>query len=213
MTPRNPIETNNAPPTDESLVDYLLGESTDSDAIQRWLADDASHLLRLEGLAEVVCAVARDAALTTVRPVSESHVFESHVFGRRALVVLATLAASIALIVVWSRQRESNRRLTNDRLAVAWADLVFGDDVTHPLSVDYAPLWLGDGDALPTETSVDSASDWSADNESIAAGEFAAGDDSPPHWLLVAVSQMATESPVDPPSGGDRDALNEEEVR
>ncbi|HBJ37020.1 MAG TPA: hypothetical protein DDZ51_20130, partial [Planctomycetaceae bacterium] len=67
MTQPDRIETSFAPPTDESLVDYLLGESADSDAIERWLAIDQAHLFRLEELAEVVCATGTDAFLAGVR--------------------------------------------------------------------------------------------------------------------------------------------------
>ncbi|HBJ33192.1 MAG TPA: hypothetical protein DDZ51_00210, partial [Planctomycetaceae bacterium] len=162
MTQPDRIETNFAPPTDESLVDYLLGESADNDAIERWLAIDQTHLLRLEGLAEVVCAAGADTVLEGVRGESvsvarlaESEPIpmvvgnESRVSAGRLLLGLATLAASIALIIVWSRQQESDQRLTNDRLAVVWADVVSGDDTVNPLTVDFADSWSLDNDLMP----------------------------------------------------------------
>ncbi len=235
MTLRDPIETNNALPTDESLVDYLLGESTDSDAIERWLAVDESHLLRLERLAEVVCSLAVDTVvphvestnvwvlspLSRVDGLSASQPSDASLSGSRLtwgrlLLGLATFAAAIALIVVWSRQ-ESDQRMTNGRvaigrLAVVWADMVSDDDLTDRLAAELSDSWPADVDAVPAGTSGVSTTAW-PDDEPIAEGEFASGDDSPPQWLLVAVSQMTLESPLDPAGGGASEALDEEEVR
>lgn len=232
MTLPDRIETSFAPPTDESLVDYLLGESADSDAIERWLAIDQTHLLRLEGLAEVVCAAGTDAVLAGVRgeTVSVARLAESEpmpmvgggtearVSARRVLLGLATLAASIALIMVWSRQRESDQRLTNDRLAVVWAEVVSSDDVANPLAVDFADAWSSDIDAIPGDSAGDAGIGWTTDEEPVAtgefaSGEFASGDDSPPQWLLVAVSQMTEASSDDSANRLDSNALSEEEVR
>jgi hypothetical protein len=225
MTQPNRIETSFAPPTDESLVDYLLGESADGDAIERWLASDQSHLLRLEGLAEVVCATGTDAVLVGVRgesvsvarlaeyePIPMVAGKESRVSARRVLLGLATLAASIALIIVWSQQQKSDQRLTNDRLAVVWADVVSGDDTVNPLTIDFADSWSLDNDVMPGDMV------WTTDEAvsgsgQVGSGEFASGDDSPPQWLLVAVSQMTEGSSDDAADRLDSDALNEEEVR
>lgn len=227
MTLPDRIETNFAPPTDESLVDYLLGESADSDAIERWLAIDQTHVLRLEGLAEVVCAAGTDAVLADIRyesvavaRLAESESMpttgtgnESRVSARRVLLGLATLAASIALIMVWSRQQESDHRLTNDRLAVVWADVVSSDDVANPASVDFADVWSSDIDAMSGDFAGDAGIGWTTDEEPVATGEFASGDDSPPQWLLVAVSQMTEASSDGSANRLDSNALSEEEVR
>lgn len=227
MTLPDRIETNFAPPTDESLVDYLLGESADSDAIERWLAIDQTHVLRLEGLAEVVCAAGTDAVLADIRyesvavaRLAESESMpttgtgnESRVSARRLLLGLATLAASIALIMVWSRQQESDHRLTNDRLAVVWADVVSSDDVANPAAVDFADVWSSDIDAMSGDFAGDAGIGWTTDEESVATGEFASGDDSPPQWLLVAVSQMTEASSDGSANRLDSNALSEEEVR
>lgn len=227
MTLPDRIETNFAPPTDESLVDYLLGESADSDAIERWLAIDQTHVLRLEGLAEVVCAAGTDAVLADIRyesvsvaRLAESESMpttgtgnESRVSARRVLLGLATLAASIALIMVWSRQQESDQRLTNDRLAVVWADVVSSDDVANPASVDFADVWSSDIDAMSGDFAGDAGIGWTTDEEPVATGEFASGDDSPPQWLLVAVSQMTEASSDGSANRLDSNALSEEEVR
>lgn len=227
MTLPDRIETNFAPPTDESLVDYLLGESADSDAIERWLAIDQTHVLRLEGLAEVVCAAGTDAVLADIRyesvavaRLAESESMpttgtgnESRVSARRLLLGLATLAASIALIMVWSRQQESDQRLTNDRLAVVWADVVSSDDVANPASVDFADVWSSDIDAMSGDFAGDAGIGWTTDEEPVATGEFASGDDSPPQWLLVAVSQMTEASSDGSANRLDSNALSEEEVR
>ncbi len=227
MTLPDRIETNFAPPTDESLVDYLLGESADSDAIERWLAIDQTHVLRLEGLAEVVCTAGTDAVLADIRyesvsvaRLAESESMpttgtgnESRVSARRVLLGLATLAASIALIMVWSRQQESDHRLTNDRLAVVWADVVSSDDVANPAAVDFADVWSSDIDAMSGDFAGDAGNGWTTDEEPSAAGEFASGDDSPPQWLLVAVSQMTEASSDGSANRLDSNALSEEEVR
>jgi len=251
MTLRDSIETNNAPPTDESLVDYLLGEATDSDAIERWLAVDESHLLRLERLAEVVYSLAVDTVVPPVRStnawvlsppsqidaVSDSQPLNASLPGSRVawgrlMMGLATLAAAIALIVVWSRQQESDQRVTNGRLALGrlamvWADVVSADVVSDdaladPLADELSESWPSDVDAMPAEMPGVSTTAWS-DDEAIASGEFASGefasgefasgDDSPPQWLLVAVSQMTVESPIDPAGGAASEAFDEEEVR
>jgi len=235
MTLRNPIETTNAPPTDESLVDYLLGEATDSDAIERWLAVDESHLLRLERLAEVVYSLAVDTVVPQVRStnvwvlsplsqidaISDSQPLSASLPGSRVtwgrlLMGLATFAAAIALIVVWSRQ-ESDQRMTNGRLALVWADVVSDDDLTDPLAVELSGSWPADVDAMPADTPGVATTAWSDDEPiaegEFASGEFASGDDSPPQWLLVAVSQMTVESPIDPTGAADSDVFDEEEVR
>jgi hypothetical protein len=217
MTLPDRIETSFAPPTDESLVDYLLGESADSDAIERWLAIDQSHLLRLEGLAEVVCAAGADTVLVARLAESEPIPMvgagsESRLSAGRLLLGLATLAASIALIIVWSGQQESDQRLTNDRLAVVWADVVSGGDTANPLTVDFADPWSLDNDLMPGDMA------WTTDEAvsgsgQVASGEFASGDDSPPQWLLVAVSQMTEGSSDDAADRLDSNTLSEEEVR
>jgi hypothetical protein len=245
MTLRNPIETTNAPPTDESLVDYLLGEAIDSDAIERWLAVDESHLLRLERLAEVVYSLAVDTVVPQVRStnvwvlsplsqidaISDSQPLNASVPGSRVtwgrlLMGLATFAAAIALIVVWSRQdsdqRMTNGRLALGRLALVWADVVSDDDLTDPLAVELSGSWPADVDVLPADTPGVATTAWSDDEPiaegefasgEFASGEFASGDDSPPQWLLVAVSQMTVESPIDPTGAADSDVFDEEEVR
>jgi len=228
MTLRDQIETTNVQPTDEGLVDYLLSESTANDAIESWLAADESHLLRLERLAEVVFAVAATSVVSEVQstnvlvlsPLSEIDAISdsqplnaSHLTYARLLMGLAALAAAIALIVVWSRQ-EPDYRLTNDRLAVAWAELVSAEDSTSPLAVELPDAWpVADVDAMATDMSSDSGNAWSIDDEPIAEGEFASGDDSPPQWVLVAVSQMTEELTIDPASGLGGSLLDKEQVR
>jgi hypothetical protein len=217
MTQPDRIETSFAPPTDESLVDYLLGESADGDAIERWLAIDQTHLLRLEELAEVVCAAGTDAVLADIRceSVSVARLAESEpipmVTGNESRVsarrLLLGLAASIALIIVWSRQQGSDQRLTNDRLAVVWADVVSADDTVNPLTVDFADSWSLDNDLMPGDMA------WTTDEAVSGSGEFASGDDSPPQWLLVAVSQMTEGSSDDATDRLDSNTLSEEEVR
>jgi hypothetical protein len=135
------------------------------------------------------------------------------VSARRLLLGLATLAASIALIIVWSRQQESDQRLTNDRLAVVWADVVSSDDMVNPLMVDFADSWSLDNDVMPGDVVGDSGTAWTTDEATSGSGEFASGDDSPPQWLLVAVSQMTEGASDDAANRLDSNTLSEEEVR
>lgn len=214
MTQRDSIETNNDVPTDEALVDYLMGEAVDHEAIERWLALDESHVLRLERLAEVICGVADKSLVAPLRPhdVSSTKSLVAGSLSTRFWVGLATLAASITLIVAWSRNRDSVQPLTNDRLARVWADVVSSNDLANPLAVELSGLWPSDVDVISSDAATDPVDAW-FDDEPIAAGEFASGDDSPPQWLLVAVSQMPEEPPMTSEDGGDNDTLDQEEVR
>lgn len=210
MQSPNPSEMHVNPPSDDRLIDYLLGESVDDEAIELWLAADLSHVERLERLAETVCVAATLASqeTTVVNGWSLKH----------ALASLAALAASVALAVIgWRFYQVNQTNWNDDRLAIAWAETVSNQESTDSIALNWPdPFLFEDSEGLDVQAKDpwlgDLASDEPVEMASgeVSNGEFAAGDDSPPHWLLVAISQMPTESPLD--AGDDASEANDAEL-
>jgi len=216
MTLLNQFETNNEQPTDQSLVDYLLGESLEGDAIERWLAQDESHLLRLECLAEVVCAISSSDVVSS-KPADAISVLggqsiqpaEMGFGSMRWMIALASLAASVSLIFLWARDRESDQRIANDRLAVVWAEVLSTDEQSNAAAGEMSDAWLGEIASTESESPVDIGAGWTNDYEPNVEGEFASGNDSPPQWLLVAISQMTENASSDDKDG----AIRQEDIQ
>jgi len=225
MTLKKRFETNCDEPTDDRLVDYLLGESASGlagevgssrpdgegfgsdQAIERWLAAGEANLIRLERLAEVVAAIGvggfesavESSVAVTARPLAY----------RPIVAGLLALAASISLLVVW-RPGLNTERLADDRVAVAWAEMMVGSNQIASFTGDANDLWIaGDAD----EIGVESITDWPLADEASDDGGFASGDDATPQWLLVAVTQMSDGFADDTLRESESDVIDSEEVR
>lgn len=171
-------------PSDDRLIDYLLGEPADqceaghgfSDAaVEQWLAADEANAERLESLAVSVLA----SALPSPRPAIASPAAEApSATGQRAAIIgLLATAAAITLAVFWTRDAAGPEELSTQRLAVAWMETV---SVAVPES-DLEDEWTGEWESSESEP-------WLLSD----TGESFSGDrDSPPQWLLVAVDQMS----------------------
>ncbi len=234
MTLHDSSEPMTSSPSDDRLIDYLLGESIDecasgdalSDAeIEQWLAADQAHAGRLESLASAVLAVAlppRLAESTMGNAVSMGVPFSScddaharrntvepavclansGMLGLRTVAVgLLAVAAAISLAIFWSRTL-APEELSTQRLALAWAERFA--TTTSPLTsaggelsvageisagVELEDDWSGDWELAE-------ADDWLASDEDEA---FAAGNESPPQWLLTALAQMSSAPEFDSP--------------
>jgi len=219
MTLKKRFETIDDEPTDDRLVEYLLGESAaeradevdccelDRDqAVELWLAENEANLIRLERLADVVFAIGVGGLLA---PVESSPIVTGRPLAYRPMMAgLLALAATISLLVVWTPGQNAER-LVNDRVAVAWAEmLASSSSATAP--GDAIDLWIA---TAPDELVVDAINDWTIGDETSDESGFASGDDATPHWLLVAVTQMSSESTEDALQNSESGVLDDEEVQ
>ncbi len=178
-------------PSEESLIDYLLGSTSSSisSQIEAWVAADSQHADQLIRLSEVILVASetlaqesrREAAAVTL---SDDLATRSN---RRYLTWFA-VAASIAAVVFSFRDFNVSPS-AETRVAMAWADAA----QTSPTAdtVSQLPAWLFDeAVALEPNGSSDSfpAIDSSDGDESTPTFGFASAD--PPEWLLAAVSDM-----------------------
>lgn len=206
-------------PTDERLLDYLLGQPTTvadqqraslSDAeIEAWLGRDQANLVRLEALAVSVVALlgqeqtaARPLAdpdfvsVMAVTPAGDSWrvVRQRRSFSIASWVVAAVLLAAFGSYFGW-RDHDSTDPRPGDlsgELALAWAEQTAVDSPTLPFSS--SPLdesW----EAAWREWESGALIELPEDSSDAAAADvgpaFADGGESPPDWLVLAVAQLS----------------------
>jgi hypothetical protein len=206
-------------PTDERLVDYLLGQPTAvaaqqraslSDAeIEAWLGRDQANLARLESLAVSVVAllgheqtVARplaEPAFVSVTPVTPARsswgvVRRRHSFSIASWVVAVVLMAAFGSYFGW-RDRDSTDPRPGDlsgELAMAWAEQAAVDSPTLPFSS--SPLdesWEAAWREWESGALIELPEDSSDTALADVGPAFADGGESPPDWLVLAVAQLS----------------------
>lgn len=202
-------------PTDERLVDYLLGQPTTIVAEQRaglsdreievWLGRDQANLVRLEALAVSVVALfdqeqAEDrsfvaAACVPVTPASVA----GAAWGRERRSVLAASGGLVALVLVafgayfswWGEDSFPYRPgdVSGD-LALAWAEQAAIDSPSMSFSSE--PLDESWDLGWPELGSAGELADHSTEAAVTDVGPaFAEGGESPPDWLVLAVAQLS----------------------
>jgi hypothetical protein len=204
-------------PTDERLVDYLLGQPTTVVAEQRagfsdreieaWLGRDQANLVRLEALAVSVVALlgqeqAEGRSIATPRyvPVTPAMVAGAS-WGRERRSVLAASGGFAALLLVtfgayfgWWDEGSFHHRpgdVSGD-LALAWAEQAAMDSLSMPLSSDPLDESLDLGWPDLESGSTSELPDQSTEAAMTDVGPaFADGGESPPDWLVLAVAQLS----------------------
>lgn len=202
-------------PTDERLVEYLLGQPTTIVAEQRaglsdreieaWLGRDQANLVRLEALAVSVVALlgqeqAEDRSFVAAAcvPVTPTAVAGA-AWRRERRSVLAASGGLVALLLVafgayfswWDQDSVPYRPgdVSGD-LALAWAEQAAMDSSSMPFSSDpQDESWdLG----WPESGSASELADHSTEAVVTDVGPaFAEGGESPPDWLVLAVAQLS----------------------
>jgi hypothetical protein len=186
-SPRDPS------PSDERLIDYLMGEPAGDDpAIELWLAADRANVSRLDRLAEAMVAASMLAGQMTDREgdwvATAATDGPSRLVGlarHRFALVIVTLAASGLVAVFWPGRMNANND-PDGQIAVAWAEGI-ADAHWDPQTAlaDPADL-LADSSDEEAEEGIDDETPAPTDIDLMAE------DDSPPPWLVLAVAQMST---------------------
>jgi len=204
MNDNKVYETHGSPPSDlspsdERLIDYLMGESAGDDpAIETWLAADGANVSRLDRLAEAMVAASMLAgqiagcsvAATQAQPVPPPPPFVKPTKHRFALVML-TLAASGLVAVFWPGQMAGDND-PDGQIAVAWAEGI-GDARWDAANALTDGTELADGTELlaePAGEELEEGIDYETPDPTDI--DLMAEDDSPPPWLVLAVAQMST---------------------
>lgn len=213
------VPTATSIPTDERLVDYLLGQPTTVTAQQRaslsdaeidaWLGRDQANLFRLEALAVSVVALlgqeqtaARplaDPGFVSVTPAMPADASWAVVrrrpsFSIAGWVVAAVLLAAFGSYFGW-RDRDSTDPRPGDlsgELAMAWAEQAAVDSPTLPFSS--SPLdesWEVGWHDWESGALIELPEDSSDAVAADVGPAFADGGESPPDWLVLAVAQLS----------------------
>lgn len=201
-------------PTDERLVDYLLGQPTAVMSEQRagvtdreieaWLGRDQANLVRLEALAVSVVALlgqepgvgrslvpANRVPVTPAAATGAAWVREHRSVLTASWGVVALLLLTVGVCFGWRNQNPVRDR-TDDfsgDLALAWAEQAAVDAPSVPFSSDPAEeSW----ELAWPESETGSVSELADPlTEADAGPAFAEGGDSPPDWLVLAVAQLS----------------------
>lgn len=187
-------------PSDERLIDYLMGESGGDDpAIETWLAADGANVSRLDRLAEAMVAASMLAgqmagwsvAATQAQPVAPPPSrFVGPTKRRFALVILA-LAASGLVAVFWPGQMAGNND-PDGQIAVAWAEGIAWGEGIADAPWDPQTALTGGAELLADSSGEELEEGLDDETPNPTDIDLMAEDDPPPPWLVLAVAQMST---------------------
>lgn len=190
---RNDASPSGNSPSDEELVEYLLGSVSRecTERIENWLTSDPSADDRLAAVSTILLSV--DQALHApwascgTQVVAARNAMQSRMPGRHRVVFGFALTAAVALVAfafsgIWHEDAETE-------VAMAWVESLpssTGVDLQFPMN---DPLvldnWTGE-----TDSSGMLGDFAESDDEDVATSEMDFLSDEPPDWLLAAVSDM-----------------------
>lgn len=228
---RHGDEALSASPSDERLVDYLLGVSScqengvvlvwTDEQIEKWVESHPLHLDRLESVAASIVALASGAdrfagvvglyagiaadashdeypSRGMIRPegIQRVEVKESRWSGIGSRSSVWAVSTALALVVSgfswWFFCRPTPDSLAA-ALAIAWSEDFSLSLPAIELAIEPA---LSDLELREVALMEDSLESVEEENESWPEGAFADGSESPPDWLVLAVSKLDSQPEI-----------------
>jgi hypothetical protein len=214
-------------PSDDELIDYLMGESvaeratdgssTGDAAIEHWLAADEANTERLEALAAAMLSAALPVEhhlSPTSNPSPLRHpAVASSIAGLGEFDASGTAVLTASPAGAHSSAAPLRFALLGlmtlaaaIALAIFWSRTPSSDELsTDRVAIAWAETSSAIS-ALPLRVDVEVDESWSSDwdigeaddwSESAEGEAFAANNDSPPQWLLTALAQMTVTGELD----------------
>lgn len=222
---RDGDEALSSSPSDERLVDYLLGVSScqeddvvlvwTDEQIEKWVESHPLHVHRLESVAASIVALASGAdrfagvgglhagiaadashdqfrSRGVIRPegIRRGEVKESRWSGIGSRSSVWSVSTALVLVVLgfswWFFSRPTPDSLAA-ALAIAWSEDFSLSLPPVELAIEPALSDLELREIALMESSLESVEE---ENEGWPEGAFAGGSESPPDWLVLAVSKL-----------------------